>query len=382
LSSGSDAAAEDRLGRFELRGELGRGMTGVVYDAFDTMLQRPVALKVIRKTFAVSLDDEESFERRFLREARLSARLSHPGIVVVHETGRDPDSGKLFISMERLGGRTVADVLAQEGRLAWREALRVVALSAEALDHAHTRGVVHRDVKPANIMILANGDVKVMDFGLAVGEHGADQTSAGPAIGTPAFMSPEQVMGDVVDARSDVFSLGVVAYALLTGRKPFSAERVTETLRRVAHVDPPTVSSVVEGVPLEVDLLVARAMAKNPEQRWPSARAFADAAFALVRDADPLDDLLPDVARDDDDRPAARGGDDLGLLDLPLRPTTADAESESRPVEELGAPRRSAGPLRWLPVSMLIMGAATLAAAWLWERPLARLLATVEGLLR
>jgi serine/threonine-protein kinase len=262
------------LGRYEIQDEIGRGMMGVVYRALDPALGRTVALKTVHLAFSVAEADREGFQKRFLAEARVAAGLSHPGIVVVHDVGRDPESGTLYIALEFLQGQTLAERLSQGGPLPWREALRLAARIAEALHHAHRQGIVHRDVKPPNIMILASGEPKIMDFGIAK-IPAAQLTSAGEFFGTPAYMSPEQVGGAPVDARSDVFSLGAMLYLMLTGQRPFDGENVAAILGRVLNADAPAPSSLVPDLPAGLDSVVARALAKSPEARYPTAEALA-----------------------------------------------------------------------------------------------------------
>jgi len=197
-------------------------MMGVVYEAHDSALGRRVALKTIRLAHELPPDERQRFEKRFLAEARAAAGLSHPGLVVVHDVGRDAASEMLFIALEYLEGRTLAEEMAGGAPLEWRRALRIAAQLAEALHHAHALGIVHRDVKPANVMMLSSGQPKVMDFGIA--KLPASQlTSTGQLFGTPLYMSPEQAQGEAVDARSDLFSLGGVLYEMLTGRRCFDA---------------------------------------------------------------------------------------------------------------------------------------------------------------
>ncbi len=210
-----------------------------------------------------------------MAEARVAAGLAHPGIVVVHDIGRDPESNTVFIAMEYLQGRTLAEAMSTDAGLEWPEALRITARVAEALHHAHLAGIVHRDVKPANILIQASGEPKIMDFGIA--KIPASQiTAAGEFFGTPSYMSPEQAVGAPVDARSDVFSLGSVLYLLLTGRRAFDAGNVPTILARVTSQDPPAPSRLVVDLPSEVDYLVARSLAKSPSDRYASALAFAE----------------------------------------------------------------------------------------------------------
>src|SRR5437867_3511001 len=262
------------IGRYEIRKELGRGMMGVVYEAHDPALGRTIALKTISLALGGSPREREEYERRFLAEARIAARLSHPGIVVVHDVGRDAEKGILFIALEHLHGRTLAQI-AEEGRPDWREALRIVARVAEALEYAHAHRVVHRDIKPANIMVLPSGLPKIMDFGIAKLETG-HHTATGQFMGTPLYMAPEQALGQPVDGRTDVFSLGSVAYTLLTGRPPFEAPNVPGVLTRVAYQEPKPMSELVRGLPADVEYVVARAMAKAPADRYSAARLFAE----------------------------------------------------------------------------------------------------------
>jgi serine/threonine-protein kinase len=263
------------LGRYQIEDEIGRGMMGVVYRAHDPALGRTVALKTVSLTLAVPEADRESFEQRFLNEARVAAALSHPGIVVVHDLGRDAASSTLFIALEYLEGRTLADVLREDGLPPWQDACRLAARLAEALHHAHARQVIHRDVKPANIMVLPSGEPKLMDFGIAK-VPAAELTGAGQLFGTPSYMSPEQAEGGPLDHRSDVFSLGAVLYFALTGRRAFDGTSVPAILARVTHGQPPPPSAARPGVPREVDDLVARCLSKRPEDRYPSARHLSE----------------------------------------------------------------------------------------------------------
>ena len=314
-----------KIGRYEIRQELGRGMMGIVYLADDPVLGRPIALKTIQLAFVTPGAEREAFEKRFLGEARVAARLAHPGIVVVHDVGRDPENGTLFIALEYLRGSTLAEVTAAGAPLEWREALRITARLARALHHAHAQGVIHRDVKPANVMLLPSGEVKVMDFGIAKVPQ-QDLTAAGQFFGTPLYMSPEQARGDPVDGRSDLFAAGAIAYRLLTGRSAFAAENVTAILSRVMTERPPAPSTLAPGVPEDADYVVARALAKAPADRYPDGEAMAE----------DLDDVLEGRAprhraawssrkHGEGTRVSGRGPEDDSLLPelLPLTPTPA-----------------------------------------------------------
>src|SRR5262249_37384170 len=247
------------IGRYEVRKELGRGTMGVVYEAYDPALGRVIALKTIQAPLAASRAEREEYERRFLAEARTAARLSHSGIGVVHDVARGSEHEELlYIALEYLHGRTLAEVAAA-GPMPWREALRLVGRVAQALHYAHAQGVVHRDVKPANIMVLDSGEPKIMDFGIAKLDSAA-LTSTGQFFGTPLFMSPEQALGQPVDARTDLFSLGSVASLLLCGQPPFQADSVPAILTRVAYQPPRPLRELAPEVPPEVEYVVARAM--------------------------------------------------------------------------------------------------------------------------
>jgi len=316
----------EKFGRYTIEEELGRGTMGVVYRAFDPVLGRAIALKTIHLAHALSKRRRVAFEQRFLTEARVAAKLQHPGIVVVHDLGRDSESGDLFIALELLIGENLAEWIEEDRRPDWREALRIVARVAEALNHAHERGVVHRDIKPANIMITQSGQPKIMDFGIAKIDAG-QLTTPGELFGTPLYMSPEQALGKPAGPRSDLFSLGSISYALLTGRLPFRAPDVPGILARVAHLDPGAPSEVVPGLPADVDYVVARAMAKDPEQRYSDGQTLAE-------DADDVREGRPPRHRGAWQMPA-RGGETVFSRDAlssgsPAQQTATDRPGRSR----------------------------------------------------
>jgi hypothetical protein len=250
-------------------------MMGVVYEAFDPALGRAIALKVIHLAFPVTAEEGATFEERFLSEARASGRLSHPGIVVVHDAGRDPETGKLFIAMEYLEGRLLSQ--SAEPPVDWQDAFRLGRLLAEALQHAHSAGVVHRDIKPANIMVLGSGEPKIMDFGIAKIETARLRiTATGQSFGTPLYMSPEQALGLEVDSRTDLFSLGAIVYWLLTGRLAFGGETMMAIIGKVINQDPPPPSEVRPGLPEAVDAVISRCLAKDPAARYPNGGVLAE----------------------------------------------------------------------------------------------------------
>jgi serine/threonine-protein kinase len=349
----------ESIGRYRILKELGRGMMGVVYLAQDPALERLIALKTIDLAFAVPENERSAFEQRFLAEARVAARLSHPGIVVVHDVGRDEARGMLYIALEYLSGRTLADVCAQGQPMPWREALRIVAAVARALHHAHAQSIVHRDVKPANVMLLPSGQPKIMDFGIAKVPH-LELTSAGQFFGTPLYMSPEQANGDPVDGRSDLFSLGAVAYQLITGRQAFKAENVMQVLARVARDSPLPPSLLVPGTPADVDRVLARAMAKSPDARYPSGEDMAaDIERALNRPQVDATADLPDLALDEEEPLAS-------VLDEP-RPAPPPARVARASLAEPIPPRAGEPPPAGAPWArgraLWIAAAAALALA-------------------
>jgi serine/threonine protein kinase len=253
------------LSRYELLEEIGRGNMGVVYRARDPAMDRIVAIKVVRLGF--SLDDAQRrvFLERFRREARIAGKLSHPHIVAVHDFGAGDEP---FLVMEHVSGVSLAR-LAENGPLPVDEVEVIARQLASALAYAHSRGVVHRDVKPANVLYRP-GSTKLVDFGIARLES-SELTSTGEFIGTPCYMSPEIFSGAPVDGRSDLFSLGVVLYQLLTGRKVFEGGSVSRTIYRVLHEQPEPPSRLRPGVPRRWDLILTRLLAKDPEGRYSSA---------------------------------------------------------------------------------------------------------------
>jgi serine/threonine protein kinase len=264
------------LGRYLVQEEIGRGGMARVYRAFDTSLKRTVALKVMAPHLA--LDPE--FERRFEREAITVANLRHPNIVTVYDIGEA--NGLRYIAMEYVRGRTLHAIIRERGALGLAIAISIIAPVADALDHAHAQGAVHRDVKPHNILIDIEGRVLLTDFGIAQAPDGERLTRTGIFMGTPEYISPEQASAQRVDGRSDLYSLAIVTYEIITGVVPFSG--ATPQLI-MAHVQspPPPPSSIAPQEPPELDLVLARALAKRPEQRFGSGAAFVEALRIIAR---------------------------------------------------------------------------------------------------
>ena len=269
-----------KVGRYEILEVLGRGAMGVVYLARDPLIDRRVALKTLR----VDLDADfaEEFRERFLREARAAGRLNHPGVVTVHDVGEDTASGLVFIAMEYVEGRDLKQILASGQRFRPSESARIAAEVAMALDYAHGMGVIHRDVKPANIILTPDGTTKIADFGVARLES-SNLTVEGQFIGTPNFMSPEQITGQPVDGRSDLFSLGVVLFTLLTGQRPFAGETMHEVTRRIVDGPCPIPSTIAAELPPAFNPILLKCLEKAPERRFQSGRELAEVLAAVAR---------------------------------------------------------------------------------------------------
>jgi len=264
-----------QLGRYEIVAELGRGAMGAVFRARDPKIDRTVAIKTISVS-ASSKHDAEHYRQRFFREAQAAGRLSHPGIVTIYDVGEDETTQTPFIVMECVEGSSLDRLVAATpgGKLPREIAIRLVQQIAEALDYAHKQGIVHRDIKPANIMVTTEGQPKVADFGIAKLAM-AETTLPGHVVGTPAYMSPEQLNGKALDGRSDLFSLGVITYWLLTGVKPFDGDTITEICVQVVTKKPAPPSEIAPGLSGSFDYVLSRALAKDPATRYQNGRELA-----------------------------------------------------------------------------------------------------------
>ena len=304
-----------QLGRYRLLDVLGRGAMGVVYRAEDPSLGRVVAVKAVQLTSeaAASLD----YEARFYQEAKAAGSLNHRGIITIYDTGREGTWA--FIAMELLEGRELRQLLA-EGRLPVARVLDIAAQVADALEAAHEQGVVHRDIKPGNIMVLAGDHAKIMDFGIARMRVSEVQTQVGLVLGSPKYMSPEQVAGRRVDHRSDIFSLGVVLFEMLAGMAPFSGKDMSELMYAVTHTQAPRPSQLNPHVPAMLDLIVEKALQKDVDTRYQSARDMA-ADLRLCRDALPEDE---------------KSATATGEITVPLHVTPAAAEGDNTQTQPLG----------------------------------------------
>jgi serine/threonine protein kinase len=256
-------------GRYELQSRLGRGGMATVFRGSDRVLGRSVAVKVLASTFA----KDGTFVERFRREAQAAAGLNHPNVVAVFDTGSD--DGVHYIVMEYVEGRTLADVIREEGALPPTRAAEIAATVCRALSSAHEKGMVHRDVKPGNVLLTSDGGVKVADFGIARVVSGEPLTVTGSVMGTASYLSPEQATGSKVDRRSDIYALGCVLYEMLTGRIPFEGDTPVSIVYKHVEEEPTAPSSVNPAVPSALEAVVKRAMAKSPADRYQSADEMA-----------------------------------------------------------------------------------------------------------
>jgi eukaryotic-like serine/threonine-protein kinase len=281
VSRSLESQSPKQFGRYEVEGLIGDGAMGRVYRGFDPLVRRAVAIKTF-KADGIDPKTAEDLVRRFSREAQLAGALSHPHIVSIFDVGED------YFVMEFLEGKTLLDLIEERGSLPADEALLLFAPIADALDYAHRKGVIHRDIKPGNIMVLPDGRPKLMDFGVAHMES-SNITKAGEVLGSPSYMAPEQIAGEEITKRADLFSLGTVAYQTLTGQKPFQGSTVTTVIYRVVHEDPPPPRKWNEELPVHYDAVFRKALSKSPSGRYATALEFTAAldlrAFDLDADA-------------------------------------------------------------------------------------------------
>ena len=265
----------DRIGRYKIVGELGRGAMGVVYHAIDPNIGRPVAIKTIHFGGGRNAEEQNRLRERLFREARSAGILSHPGIVTIYDVEQQGELA--YIAMEFVDGPTLDQVLSEAQPISPERMFSILGQTAVALDYAHQKGIVHRDIKPANIMIARDGTAKITDFGIAKITASDQLTMTGNIVGTPHYMSPEQVQGQPVDGRSDQFSLAVIAFEMLTGEKPYSGEHLTTVVYKIVAEEPaaphrlnPTLGGAIESV-------LRRSLSKKPDARYPTCQEFAGA---------------------------------------------------------------------------------------------------------
>ncbi|MFC4532183.1 Stk1 family PASTA domain-containing Ser/Thr kinase [Sphaerisporangium dianthi] len=351
-------------GRYRVESRIARGGMAAVYLALDVRLDRTVALKVMHP----SLAEDPDFVRRFIGEAKSVASLSHPNVVHVFDQGTD--AGNVYLSMEYVPGRTLRDVLRRRGRFPAREALEILIPVLAALGAAHQAGMVHRDVKPENVLLTDDGRVKVVDFGLARAIEAGNQTKTGVMIGTIAYMSPEQVTAGVADARSDVYAAGVLLFELLTGQQPYLGESPMSVAYRHVHDRVPAPSAIVPDTPQALDTLVLSATDRAPDRRPADATAMLVAAVeahrGLPRDMapqrPPTGATSPSILRE----PGVTPG---GNAVPPANPTLVHSRTEmmTAPPATAGAPARRRGPRpTWFIVALAVLMIGAIAGTGWW----------------
>ena len=275
----SDSSPIHSLGRYKVLGVLGKGAMGTVYKGIDPAIDRNVALKTIRLDFVNDPTELAELKERLSREAKAAGMLSHPNIVTIYDVGTER---KLqYIAMEYLEGQTLEDMIRRKVKFNYRIIAQIIAQICSALDYAHGRGIVHRDIKPANIMVLGDYRVKVMDFGIARVDS-SSMTRTGIAMGTPNYISPEQLQGKAVDRRCDIFSLGVVMYEMLVQKRPFRGENLTALIYNIVNAEPEPPTSIDKAIPLLFDRVIEKALKKNPAERYQKASEISAALADFI----------------------------------------------------------------------------------------------------
>lgn len=277
----ADSKAPAKLGRYEIVRELGKGAMGVVYEGLDPNIGRRVAIKTARRDVMESSGRADEMMERFLREAKAAGKINHPNIITIYDA--DEEGGMAYIAMEFLEGGDLQDLIGQKRRMQPEEVVAICATVCEALATAHENGIVHRDVKPANILMPTNKPLKVADFGIARTSD-SNLTQEGSMIGTPYYMSPEQFMGQRVDGRSDLFSVGIILYEILTGEKPFDGESLSTVMHKVIKVDPVEPCELNFSINQTLNAVIMKGLSKNPGQRYQNGYAFAAALRESLKD--------------------------------------------------------------------------------------------------
>ncbi len=365
-------------GRYRLEGRLGFGGMSTVHRALDLRLERPVAVKLL----AEHLADDPTFVSRFQREAQAAARLVHPNVVQVFDSGQDETTGQYFIVMEYIQGASCAEILRDDGWVEVDEAVSIIEQACEGLDYAHRHGVVHRDVKPGNLLRASEGEVKLADFGIAKATEQSSITQVGSVLGTAAYLAPEQARGEEAGPSADLYALGVVAYQLISGRLPYEASSLTELALKQQQEEPPTLDTLVAAATTELADAVAIALALDPRDRFQTARemgrAIGDGARGIAPSAHPGTRAAPvtqatSVLARDPETGTARGPEQSGAPSrvTPRRPRPGPPRERAPAPSPSSAPAgsdrrrggRSAGARLLLGLLALLVVAAVIVAA-------------------
>ncbi len=344
--AGSGRAVPDHVGKYRIDGVIGRGAVGIVYKGYDEQIDRPLAIKTLRLDVIEHVADRDNLLKRFAAEARSAGRCIHPNIVTVFDYVEQDDAP--YIVMEFVEAGTLENVIDSGHLLPLRQVGEIMAQLLFALDHAHSKGVIHRDVKPANILCPSATSIKVTDFGVArFDSMGLTNPSGLGAIGTPNYMSPEQFLGRPVDGRADLFSAGVILFQLLAGAKPFVASDIAELMRKLLSETAPSLSTLRPGRWLHLDAVVQKALARNPDDRFSNADEFIDALNNAIEatgsDNSPPLDLTKISLREVDDATGTSASQSRGTGDLSQTMAAKLMPSTLSAVE--AALARSIGPI-------------------------------------
>jgi serine/threonine protein kinase len=364
----------DQIGRYQILSELGRGSMGHVYLALDPNIERRIALKILLPLLKVGVREQAELRLRFLVEARAAGKLKHPGVVTLFDADTDPETGLSFIAMEWVDGPSLHDLIQQAGSLPVAQALAIIEQVADALDVAHQADLVHRDIKPANILLTATNQAKVTDFGIAK-LASMSITATGWVPGSPFYMSPEQVRGQDIDGRSDVYSLGVALYQCLTGEVPFQSDSLAGVTYMILEVDPRPPQPLNPGISDELAAIMQKAMEKSSEDRFQSALEFAEALRRVSSEipwepeafARPV--RVPAPGDRAEDLPGVQSGGTV-VLSAPIH---RDAEPERQAVFSASAASVPDQPVK--------KSGKSSPASWSLRSPLARYALTAVGLL-
>ncbi|MBN1222132.1 MAG: protein kinase [Candidatus Aminicenantes bacterium] len=281
----------ENIGKYKILEELGKGAMGVVYKALDPDIDREVAIKLIRFDMASEESDIEDMAKRFIREAQSAGKLEHPNIITIYEVDRD--KGQTFIVMKYIDGDSLKKIISSGKKFPLQDVVQLTDKLCDALDYAHRCKIIHRDIKPANILIDKEGRPFVVDFGVARMEM-STLTQSGAIVGTPSYMAPEQVMGTKVDSRADIFSLGVIIYEMLTGKRPFEGDHITTIVYKIMNEEPPSVLKMQKDLPPGLEQVLSKALSKDPNTRYQSCRELAGA----LRQAAQMEDATISLSLD------------------------------------------------------------------------------------
>lgn len=392
-------AALTKAGRYQIVSELGRGSMGIVYRGFDPIINRTVAIKTML-TEGLSPQEFQEYKARFQREAQAAGILAHPNIITIYDFGED--AGILYLAMEFLEGKSLEKVVQEQNVLPVETILPIYDQACGALDHAHVHKIVHRDIKPANIMILQNGTVKVTDFGIAK-MMSTGMTQAGMILGTPNYMSPEQVKGRQIDGRSDIFSLGVILYELITGEKPFFGQNITTVIYKIVNENPISPRELDSTIHPGLSFVISKALAKSPDERYQTCRELAEdlknyrnlgesqaPSATVILKAPPAINLeatsRPEVKEEEVQLPAQQHAAPPPVKEVPPTPPVREpAATPTRPpvpsrVEKRAQPvpprvippppaRRKTSPALWILLGVVVLGVLGAGGYFLLLRP-------------